>query len=665
MKYSITLLTTFYFFLFFGLTAQDTLDLETVEVVSNPAWAVRSTGGPVAVLPSGQLRADYYGQEPALLLERMPSVTAFTDAGSPFGYAYFRLRGIDQTRLNFTLDGIPLNEPEDQGFYFNNYVDLLSSIRAVQLQPGVNVRVNGTAAYAGSVQLLSPAASVAENGGEVSLGYGSFGSYRLSAMLRRRLNAEGSWTLYARGSRLGSKGFKEHSDHEGTSAFAQAAYTKGKHLLKLTAFGGNQQNQMAWLGGTDSLLTINPRVNTNSEQERDNFTTTLARAQYTRLSDGPLQWSASLYHGFQNGNYDFDLNNFLGFAPTEELYNYAFRYHNFGALANASYEKDNWEWQMGFHGQHYARRHVGSERSLGQLYENTGTKKEASAFTRLARKIQGLHLRAGAQVRHVGFSYDGSVPLAPLRFTFLNYSLEARQQLGAASLYYRFGSTGREPTRNDVFGGNDDLLPTENGAALTFVTEAERVFDHEFGLVGKNQGLSYSVNLFYLRFQNEIVLSGAFGPNGLPLRSSVARSFRTGLEWQLNYALTDKLSFYQNGALSKHQITQDGTTFTPVLSPPVLLQQGGRLGFGQFTAGLDIRYQSASYLDFANDHEIENFVTLDASIRWQKARWAVSAFAFNLNDATYATNGQLDIYGRPTFHRRASTNGWVSITYQL
>ncbi|MEM1359440.1 MAG: TonB-dependent receptor, partial [Bacteroidota bacterium] len=415
----------------------------------------------------------------------------------------------------------------------------------------------------------------------------------------------------------------------------------------------------------DSLLRINPRTNANSEQERDNFTTTLTRAQYTRLSDGPLQWSASLYHGFQRGNYDFDLNNFLGFAPTEELFNYAFRYHNFGALANLSYEKANWEAQVGLHGQSYERRHTGSERTLGELYENTGRKKEVSAFTRLANNIGSLHLRAGAQIRHVDFSYNGSVFLDPLRFTFLNYSLEANQQLGTSSLYYRFGSTGREPTRNDVFGGNDDLLATADGDALTFVTEAERVFDHELGLRGKGQRLSYAINLFYLRFHNEIVLSGAFGPNGLPLRSSVARSYRTGLECQIDYALTDKLTLYQNGALSEHQITQDGTSFTPVLSPPVLLQQGSRLRLGRFTAGLDLRYQSASYLDFANDHQIDGFVTLDASLRWQKERLTVSTFAFNLNDATYATNGQLDIFGRPTFHRRAGTNGWVAITYQL
>ncbi|MEL7160690.1 MAG: TonB-dependent receptor plug domain-containing protein, partial [Bacteroidota bacterium] len=490
MKATSTLLTLLFTTL---LTAQDTLDLAPVVVAANPAWAVSAAGGPVSVLPRARLEAEYYGQEPALLLERLPSVTAYTDAGSAFGYAYFRLRGIDQTRLNFTLDGIPLNEPEDQGFYFNNYVDLLSSMRAVQVQPGVNVTVNGTAAFAGTVQLLSPAATVAENGGEVSAGYGSFGSYRLSAMLQRRLNDTGTWTLYARGSRVGSRGYKDHSDHEGTSAFVQAAHTKGKHLLKITAFGGNQKNQMAWLGLTDSLLRADPTANANSRQERDDFTTTLARVQYVRLADGPWTWSASAYHGFQDGNYDFDLNNFLGFAPTEELYNYAFRYHNLGVLANATYELDGWSLQTGLHGQDYQRQHVGSERTVGQLYENTGRKTEASGFARLSlspRPLRGrgspLHLRAAAQLRHVNFAYAGTVALADQTHNFLNYNFEAQLPVGATSFYYRFGSTGREPTRNDLFGGNDDLLPDEDGNALLFVINPERVFDHELGLRGKS-----------------------------------------------------------------------------------------------------------------------------------------------------------------------------------
>lgn len=643
------------------LQAQDSLELAPVTVTA-PAWATSAADArPVVTLTSADLLVKYYGQEPALLLERQPSVTAFTDAGSAFGYAYFRLRGIDQTRLNFTLDGVPLNEPEDQGFYFNNYVDLLSSVRAVQLQPGVNVDINGTAAYAGSVQLRSPALT-GEPFTEVSAGYGSYGSYRASAAARRQLGTEG-WNLYARATHLGSSGYKDHSDHRGTSAFVQLGRAEKKHLLKFTAFGGNQQNQMAWLGVTDSLLQENPRANANGENERDNFTTTLTKVQYAYLASDAFQVSTSLYHGYQQGNYDFDLNNFLGADIGAGLLNYAFRYHNLGLLSNLAYQKNEWELRAGLHFQDYRRRHLGSEGGVGQLYVNTGKKREASGFASLARQTGSLHLRAAAQLRHSSFGYEGSVALEPLNFTFLNYNLAATLSLGNSRLYYRFGSVGREPTRNDIFGGEDNLLAGTDGPA-TIVTEPETVFDHELGLRGQTTSLDYQVNAFYLRFRNEIVLSGAFGPNGLPLRSSVAESYRAGLEWQLAYRLNPAWELHQTGAWSDNKITQEGTTFNPVLSPEVLLNQGLTYRRKAWTCGLDLRYQGAGFIDLANEHQIAGFATLDARVGWEKGRWIISGFVFNLTDESYATNGQLDIYGRPTFHRRAGINGWVSVTYR-
>ncbi|MEM9929572.1 MAG: TonB-dependent receptor plug domain-containing protein, partial [Bacteroidota bacterium] len=642
------------------LAGQDSLTLITVTA---PTWAADQDGRALNTINQKELASTYFGQEPALLLERKPSVTAFTDAGSPFGYAYCRLRGIDQTRLNFTIDGVPLNEPEDQGFYFNNYVDLLSSIRAVQLQPGVNVGVNGVAAYAGSVQLLSPSIGGAAFT-EVSAGYGSFGSYRLSAATRQALGAKQDWQVYARASRLGANGFKEHSNHEGTSAFLQLGRAGKQHLFKFTAFGGNQQNQMAWLGVTDSLLQLNPRANGNDVQELDNFTTTLSKAQYTWLPSDQLQWSTSLYHGYQRGNYDFDLNNFLAFDLGEGLYNYAFRYHNVGILSNLAYEQDNWKFHTGGHGQTYVRRHLGSQEGIGELYTNHGKKRELSSFASLAHESSTLHLRAAAQLRHVQFSYDGQVPLDAQRYTFLNYELSAALPLQSGTLYYRLGSTGREPTRNDLFGGNDDLLADADGQALTFVTTPETVFDQEFGLRGKGKNLNYQFNAFYLRFQDEIVLSGAFGPNGLPLRSSVAKSYRLGLEWSLEYQPNQRLTLYQDGALSEHSIQQDGASFAPVLSPPVLINQGAAYTLGSWTFGLDTRYQSASFIDFANEHKIDAFVTIDARIQWMRQRWTVSAFVFNLTDAAYATNGQLDVNGLPTFHRRAGINGWLRLQYR-
>lgn len=94
-------------------------------------------------LSGKQLKAKNVGQEPSSLLLETPSITAYADAGNTQGYSYFRLRGIDQARINISLDGVPLNEPEDQGAYFSNYPDLMNSVSKVQIQRGIGTSKNG------------------------------------------------------------------------------------------------------------------------------------------------------------------------------------------------------------------------------------------------------------------------------------------------------------------------------------------------------------------------------------------------------------------------------------------------------------------------------------------------------------------------------------------
>ena len=77
-----------------------------------------------------------------------------------------------------TLDGVPLNEPEDQGAYFSNYPDILNSVSKIQIQRGVGTSKNGVASYGGSVQLFSP--NLADSTKTTfGLGYGSFNSLRV------------------------------------------------------------------------------------------------------------------------------------------------------------------------------------------------------------------------------------------------------------------------------------------------------------------------------------------------------------------------------------------------------------------------------------------------------------------------------------------------------
>ena len=80
------------------------------------------------LLDSKTLLSENYGQEPSNLFAKMPNVFAMNDNGTEFGYGYFRIRGLDQTRINVTLDGMPWNESEDYGTYFANSPDLMSSM---------------------------------------------------------------------------------------------------------------------------------------------------------------------------------------------------------------------------------------------------------------------------------------------------------------------------------------------------------------------------------------------------------------------------------------------------------------------------------------------------------------------------------------------------------
>ena len=108
-------------------------------------------------------------------------MTSYSDAGGYSGYSYLRLRGIDQTRINITLDGVPLNDPEDQVLYFSNVPDFLNSIQSVQVQRGVGSSTFGTASYAGSMNFQSVPLATTPRGGDVELTGGSFGTMNGSA----------------------------------------------------------------------------------------------------------------------------------------------------------------------------------------------------------------------------------------------------------------------------------------------------------------------------------------------------------------------------------------------------------------------------------------------------------------------------------------------------
>jgi iron complex outermembrane receptor protein len=601
------------------------------------------------------------GQEPAFLLAQTPSITAYSDAGNTQGYSYIRLRGIDQTRINITLDGVPLNEPEDQGAYFSNYADIFNSVSKVQIQRGVGTSKNGVASFGGSIQLFSPNLRDSTEG-NIGLGYGSFNSLRAFASYNSGLKNRKA--LYVRASQIYSDGYKYNSFNNSQSLFLSGALFFEKSVWKVNILAGHQQNGMAWLGVSDSLINVDPRTNVNAKQEKDQFFQGLAQVQNKWYISNSSSLHTSVYYTYLNGNYDFDFNNFLGFPSTDELYNYAFQSNLIGLFSNYTFSKKNLNWTTGIHGQVYSRKHLGSERNIGFLYENTGFKNEISVFTKVDYTFKFLHFFADIQYRYATFNYQGGTDLEPLNWQFLNPKGGISFSINPKALfYYSLGSTGREPTRNDMFGGNDDLLADSLGNSIVFNTNPEYVLNHELGFRYQAEKLYLNLNLYYMDFKNEIVLDGNFGPNGLALTNNVEQSFRMGVELTLNYRLSKHFTLVNNSSFNYSRIKEQNEVFSPILTPALIINQEIIFEHNAFTFALSGRYQQGAFIDFANENSLNSYFLLDARMSYTIKGFQLSIFANNITNATYFNNGYVDFDGTNKYFAQAPANVYAALKY--
>ena len=77
------------------------------------------------------------GKELPFLFSQTPGVLAWSENGLGTGTTYMRIRGAGDSRINVTLDGVPLNSPEDQCVFWANMNSYGSLLGSVQIQRGV------------------------------------------------------------------------------------------------------------------------------------------------------------------------------------------------------------------------------------------------------------------------------------------------------------------------------------------------------------------------------------------------------------------------------------------------------------------------------------------------------------------------------------------------
>lgn len=647
------------------IKAQDSLPLDTTKALQEVTiiyQADKLTPITFQNIGSNDLKTKSTGQEPSFLLSETPSITNYSDAGNSQGYSYFRLRGIDQTRINMTLDGVPLNEPEDQGAYFSNYPDIFNSVSKIQIQRGVGTSKNGVASYGGSVQLFSPNLYDSTKT-TLGIGYGSFNSLR--AFGEYNSGVKNRKALYVRASQIYSDGYKYNSLNSSQSVFISSGLFYDKSTWKINLLAGHQRNQLAWLGVSDSLISIDRRTNANLN-ERDQFTQCLAQLQNNWRPNNFSVVQSSVYYTFLKGNYDFNLNGFLGLPTTNELYNYAFQSNLIGFFSNYTFSKKRVNWTTGIHGNSYDRQHIGSERTLGNLYKNTGYKNEVSIFTKGDYTFKWLSLFADIQYRYSSFDYKGTVILDKMKWHFINpkagLSIEVKPN---SVFYYSIGSASREPTRNDLFGGNDDLLADSLGYAIVSIKSPEYVVNQELGFRHQSNKLNFNLNLYYMDFKNEIVLDGKFGPNGLALTNKVEQSLRTGAELSITYKVSNSFSLINNSSFNYSRIKEQKEVFSPILTPPLIINQEAVYFYKALSVSVSARYQDKSFIDFANTSAVKSYFLLNGRVSYDIKGFQFCVFANNITNTNYFNNGYVDFDESKKYFVQAPVNYYVSIKYSF
>ncbi|MNX98119.1 TonB dependent receptor [compost metagenome] len=224
---------------------------------------------------------------------------------------------------------------------------------------------------------------------------------------------------------------------------------------------------------------------------------------------------------------------------------------------------------------------------------------------------------------------------------------------------------GREPTRNDLFGGNDDLLTDSLGNPLIFNRTPEYVVDQELGFRYLKKKTSINVNLYYMDFRNEIVLDGKFGPNGLALTNKVDKSFRTGIEASIRFQFFKNFSSITNASYNYSRIKEQTVSFTPILTPPVIVNQEFIYTLKGFSVSVSGRYQDRSFIDFANTAQINGYFLLNARLGYQVRGFDFGVFFNNLTNANYYSNGYVDYDGSRKYFVQAPANFYGSVKYSF
>ncbi len=679
-----------------GISAQDqNIDsLEGTKVMLDEVFvqAVRvTTSTPVTFsdLKKEEIAPRNLGQDIPVLLNFLPGVVTTSDAGAGIGYTGIRVRGSDATRVNVTINGIPYNDSESHGTFWVNMPDFASSTESLQLQRGVGTSTNGAGAFGASLNLLTDAVSE-EAYGQISSSIGSFKTLRNNIKFSTGLlndHVEVSGRL----SKITSDGYIDRATSKLESYFLQTAYKDENTLLKVLIFGGKEVTYQSWNGIDAQTLENDRTFNTSGiytdeegntqfyDNEIDNYKQDHAQLLWNeRISN---YWSTNIAlhftHGrgyFEQYKDDEDFQDY-GFEPltvkdsmvnTTDLIRRRWLKNNFyGAIFSANYSKNRLDLILGggvnkYEGNHFGEviwaRFASNSEIRDRYYDDQSNKSDFNMYAKANYDLTDkLSLFGDLQYRTVGYSTNGK-ETGPVddTFNFFNPKAGLVYDLNANNnFYFSYAVAHREPNRDDYKNGTP---------------KPEKLNDYELGWRYVSPSFQVNANTYYMRYKNQLVLTGDIDDTGDYIRANVDRSYRAGLELDVNIRISDKFKVRPNVAISANKIEdfvliRDGVTQnlgdTNIAFSPNIVA-GNAITYASFdnlSLSLLSKYVGEQYLSNTDTEasKLEGYFTNDFNVSYKIVpkklvkSIVLSALVNNIFDVKYVSNGYtyLDNFSDP------------------
>ncbi len=578
-------------------------------------------------------------QDIPVLIDESPSIVTSSDAGAGVGYTGLRIRGSDITRINVTINGIPVNDAESQGVFWVNMPDLSSSVDNIQIQRGVGTSTNGSAAFGASINIQTLKLNL-DPYAEISTSYGSFNTLKTTVMTGTGL-IDGKWSFDGRLSRITSDGYIERAASNLKSFYLSGGYYGEKSILKLIVFSGKEKTYQAWQGVPKDSLKTNRRFNPFTyENQTDNYQQDNYQLLFSHEFNKHWNLNAAIHYTYGRGYYE-------EYKESAKFSNYGFNdvyiggdtikstnlvrqkwldNHFYGFTFSTKYTNKKFDITIGgaankYDGDHYGEiiwAQISNLQKDQHWYDNTGIKSDINVFAKANYLIADkINLYGDVQYRYVDYDIQGFD--ASLRnisqfhyFNFINpkagilYKINNLQRA-----YFSFAVANREPNGNNY--SDADLthqIPTN-----------EVLYDYELGYNLNHKIISLDLNVFYMDYKNQLILTGEINDVGYAIMTNIPKSYRAGIEISSNINLLKNLKLNLNAAFSKNKIKDfieytdeydadwnyTGQKVTPLgetdisFSPDIVA--GGNLcyiPFKGFQASFISKYVGKQYVDNTN-----------------------------------------------------------------